>query len=171
MIACLINSKVIMYQLSKRLLCNPNKKISYYRFKPAATPSRFTIILTNIQLCSLCEHTSSFCAQSCGRYKAAELILSSIIRLQSPGQTPLVGEDSRQRPCVCVSVCLPTPLYEETQTHPPTGTKHIMPTRHFFHGSIFVLSQHSQWFMKLFGHEIGAQLSVAALCSKPVVLV
>lgn len=70
------------------------------------------------------------------------LMISSVIRLLSPGQTPLVRGDSREKPCVYV--CLSTPANEGTQTHPPTGIQHIAPTLPSFHNAIFVLSQHSQ---------------------------
>lgn len=67
-------------------------------------------------------------------------MISSIIRLLSPGQTLPVGEDSRERPRVSLS----TPVKEETQAHPSTGTEHRAPTLHSFHNVIFVLSQHSR---------------------------
>lgn len=51
-------------------------------------------------------------------------MISSIIRLLSPGQTLPVGEDSRERPRVSLS----TPVKEETQAHPSTGTEHRAPT-------------------------------------------
>lgn len=50
------------------------------------------------------------------------------------------GRFQREAPYVCVH------LYEETWTHPSTGTKkkNSAPTLHSFHNVIFVLSQHSQ---------------------------
>lgn len=77
------------------------------------------------------------CDRSWGR-----LMISSIIRLPSPGQTPLVGEDSSERLWVCLCCAC---LYVHLKMRKCRHTLHRYKTNHHsFHNAIFVLGQHSQ---------------------------
>lgn len=96
-------------------------------------------------------------------------MISSIIRLLIPGQTPPVGEDSRERPRVCV--CAPvwgnmdTPFYRHKKkkqcTHPP------------FLSQCYICAQSTftEWFIELFGHVTDELLCNIAPCNKPAFLV
>lgn len=100
------------------------------------------------------------------------LMISSIIRLLSLGQTPPVGVDSRERlhVRVCVFICtckrrnMDTPCQRHRKQH----------TRPPFLSQCYICAQSTvtEWFMELFGHVTDAELQRnVALCNKPAFLV
>lgn len=113
---------------------------------PAATC--YTLILPQIH--TSCDHGVPHAdraqvtrTHTCGSIKQPRglLMITSIMRLLIPGANfTSRGRFQREALCVCVH------LYEETWTHPSTGTKkkNSAATLHSFHNVIFVLSQHSQ---------------------------
>lgn len=140
---------------------------------PAATC--YTLILPQIH--TSCDHGVPHAdraqvtrTHTCGSIKQLRglLMITSIMRLLIPGANfTSRGRFQREALCVCVH------LYEETWTHPSTGTKKKQCSHPPFLSQCYICAQSTftEWFMELFRHVTDELLCNVAPCNKPAFLV